>query len=330
MKNEDNKESVVHYNADDLSIPEIHRLLLGGVAPRPIALVSTVSSDNVNNLAPFSFFNVFSAKPPIVAFSPSRRGHDSSLKDTYNNLVDTGECVIHAVTHSIVQQVNLTSTQYPPDVDEFIKSGLTPISSDLVKPKRVKESPFQMECIVKQIISFGESKGAGNLIICEVIKFHIDKIILKDGIIHPDLIDLVGRNSGNFYTRASNQAIFKIEKPSRKLGMGYDNLPEHIKQSQILSANNLAQLANCDKLPSEQNVTEFINSFEKISNASDELFERYLNGRNFNKMMLVAIALAQSKNSNAQMYFELTAKEALEQNETDFAWKVLICSSSIK
>jgi len=147
-----------HYEPKDLTVREVHRLLLGGVAPRPIALVSTISVDGINNLSPFSFFNAFGANPPIVAFSPSRRGRDSSLKDTYNNLIATKECVIQSVTHSMVEQVNLASAEFPSDYDEFVKSGLTPLISELVKPKRVKESPFQMECKLLEMKSFGDNK----------------------------------------------------------------------------------------------------------------------------------------------------------------------------
>ena len=168
-----------HYSPADLSVPEFHRLLLGGVGPRPIALVSTLSEDGKRNLSPFSFFNAFGANPPTVAFSPARRGRDGSLKDTYNNIKSSKECVINAVTYPMVEQISLASTEYETGVDEFIKSGLTALESDLVKPQRVKESPFQMECKLVELKSYGESGGSANLAICEVLKIHVSEDILK-------------------------------------------------------------------------------------------------------------------------------------------------------
>ncbi len=219
-----------HYNPKDLPVPKVHQLLLGGVGPRPIALVSTLSVDGIPNLTPFSFFNVFGANPPVLAFSPSRRGRDATLKDTYYNLMKTKECVVQSVTFPMVEQISLASTQYPPEVDEFKKSGLTPVDSDIVKPKRVKESPFQMECKLLEIKSFGEGGASANIAICEVVRFHIAEDIFENGIIHPDLIDLVGRMSGNFYNRASGNSIFEIEKPVLKKGIGYDEIPAFIKE----------------------------------------------------------------------------------------------------
>ena len=181
---------MLHIEPSDLAVKEVHRLLLGGVGPRPIALVSTVSKDGILNLTPFSFFNVFGANPPIIAFSPSRRGRNATLKDTYYNLMDNGECVVQSVTYSMVEQINLASTEYDPGIDEFVKSGLTPVDSDIVKPKRVQESPFQMECKLREMRSFGEGGASANIAICEVLKFHVAEDIFKDGVIHPDLIDL--------------------------------------------------------------------------------------------------------------------------------------------
>ena len=231
------------------SVPEVHRALLGGVAPRPIALVSTLSKAGVRNLAPFSFFNAFGANPPTIAFSPARRGRDASLKDTYNNLVETKECVVQAVTYDIVHQVNLASAEFRPEIDEFARSGLTPIQSDIVKPFRVKESPFQMECLVRHIINLGDTNASGNLIVCEVVLFHIEETLFRDGIIQPDLIDLVGRNSGDYYTRATGDAIFTLPKPATGAAVGYDQLPGFIKQSSVLTGNDLGNLATADSIP---------------------------------------------------------------------------------
>ena len=252
-------------NPKDISILEIQKLLLGGVSPRPIALVSTVSADGKNNLSPFSFFNAFGANPPMVAFSSSRRVRDGSLKDTYNNLMQTKECVIQAVTYDMVEQVSLSSTEYETGVDEFVKSGLTPIDSNIVKAKRVKESPFQMECKLDQMINLGNDKGSGNLAICEVVYFHVEEDIFQNGIIHPSLIDLVGRSSGDFYTRANGESLFEIEKPLSKKGIGYDQIPQFIKSSHTFSANNLGKFGNSERIPSEEEVNSFLASLEVVA-----------------------------------------------------------------
>jgi flavin reductase (DIM6/NTAB) family NADH-FMN oxidoreductase RutF len=223
-------------------------LLTGGVAPRPIALVSTRSADGVRNLAPFSFFNAFGSNPPMVAFAPNRRGRDGTLKHTYLNAAATGEFVIAAVTWAMVQQMNVSSAEYPDGVDEFVKSGLTPREARLVKPALVEESPFQMECRLHQCLELGAGPGSGLLMVGEVLAFHVREDCFKDGILHPDLLDLVGRNGGSFYTRASGAALFELPKPAGR-PLGFDALPEVLKASGILSGNDLGRLANCAVLP---------------------------------------------------------------------------------
>jgi flavin reductase (DIM6/NTAB) family NADH-FMN oxidoreductase RutF len=316
---------MLHYEPKDLTVPEVHRLLLGGVGPRPIALVSTMSSDGVPNLTPFSFFNAFGSNPPVIAFSPSRRGKNASLKDTYNNIVQTKECVVHSVTYSMVEQVNLASTEYPPEVNEFIKSGLTPIDSDLVKPKRVKESPFHMECKLREIVNAGEGGSSANIIVCEVLKFHVAEDIFKNGIIHPDLIDLVGRMSGSFYTRARGSSIFEVERP-QKLGIGYDMLPGYIKNSNIYSANNLGKFGKIESIPSEDEVSRFIcevkDDPKKEFEITEEAFFRYLAQNEYKKMLKVSLVLA--GNPKLKTFLEMTAKCALEQNDLLFAWKTAV------
>jgi flavin reductase (DIM6/NTAB) family NADH-FMN oxidoreductase RutF len=316
---------MLHYEPKDLSVPEVHRLLLGGVAPRPIALVSTLSEDGINNLSPFSFFNAFGANPPVVAFSPARRGRDGTLKDTYNNLIKTNECVIQSVTYDMVEQINLASAEYTPEVDEFVKSGLTPIDSDIVKPKRVKESPFQMECRLLEMKSYGDKGSSANMAICEVIKFHIDEDIFSEGIIHPDLIDLVARMSADFYTRASGESIFTIQKPLLKKCIGYDGLPLHIRESEIYSANNLAKLANGESVPSEKEIKEFIVQIEADVipgfASTEQAFYRYRRKRDHRKMFKAALILAKENKSKKKLFIELSAKTALENNDSDFAWK---------
>jgi flavin reductase (DIM6/NTAB) family NADH-FMN oxidoreductase RutF len=318
-----------HYEPKDLSISEVHRLLLGGVAPRPIALVSTISKDGINNLSPYSFFNAFGANPPVVAFSPSRRGRDATLKDTYNNLTETKECVIQAVTHSMVEQISLASVEYSPDVDEFIKSGLTPIDSDLVKPKRVKESPFQMECKLLEMRSFGEGGAAANLAVCEVIKFHVAEDLFTNGIIDPIKIDLVARMSGDFYSRAGS-GVFVVEKPIGKKCIGYDQIPKHIRESEIYSANDLGKFGNSESVPGEIDVKEFVKNLrdEKIEDyeSSEEAFLRYQRLNEYKRMLKVALEMKDDQ----KRYIELSVKCALNDNAMDFAWKAALFVKDVK
>jgi flavin reductase (DIM6/NTAB) family NADH-FMN oxidoreductase RutF len=232
----------------DLSPIETNALLCGGVAPRPIALASTISLEGVRNLAPFSFFNAFGSNPPTVAFAPNRRGRDGSVKHTYLNAVATNEFVIAAVSHAILHQMNVASAEWPDGVDEFPKSGLTPLPARFVKPALVEESPFQMECRLKQVVELGTGPGSGLLLLGEVLAFHVREDCLVDGLLHPDALDLVGRNGGAFYTRASGKAVFQVPKPNGK-PLGYDALPEFLKHSCILTGNDLGQLANSPGLP---------------------------------------------------------------------------------
>ena len=303
---------------------EVHQILLGGVGPRPIALVSTLSRDGTRNLSPFSFFNAFGANPPTVAFSASRRGRDGSFKDTYKNLMDTRECVIQAVTYSMVQQVNLASTEYPSDADEFVKSGLTPIPSDIVKPFRVQESPFQMECVLNKMVPLGDGPASGNLAICEVVKFHVAEDIILNGIIEPDLIDLVGRNSADYYTRASGKAIFAVAKPiTGHLGVGFDQLPEQVKLSHVLSANNLAQLANAETIPDADEVISFIEE-QPQSDPDEGAFYRYMRLARYQEMLSAALALERAGHPKARTFLEQTIKFALDENNLEFAWNVVV------
>lgn len=317
-----------HYLPKDLAVPEVQKLLQGGIAPRPIALVSTISKKGINNLTPFSFFNVFGANPPVLAFSPSRRGKDGSLKDTYLNLMENGECVVQAVTYQIVEQVSLASTEYEYGVDEFVKSGLTPVNSDIVKPKRVKESPFQMECKLLEMRSFGDGGASANIAICEVLKFHIAEDLFVDGIIHPNKIDLVARMSRDFYCRAFGDAIFEVEKPIGKKGIGYDQLPDFIKQSNIYSANNLGKFANTEFIPSENDIDEFINQIKNIISGNyepgEDAFYRYLRDNDFVYMIKVSLEILEYDKIKGKHFLELSAKTALESNNTDFAWKTAL------
>ena len=249
---------MLEINPKDLSTKDLHGYLLSSVGPRPIALVSTIDNEGRPNLSPFSFFNVFSANPPIAIFSPARRVRNNTTKHTLQNAASTKEVVINVVSYPIVEQTSLSSTEYKEGVNEFIKSGFTPVESIEVKPYRVKESPVQMECTVKEIISLGEEGGAGNLVVCEIVKMHISENILNEHHqIDPNKIDLVGRMGANWYCRASNTSLFEVQKPNSKIGIGYDQLPQHIRNSHILSGNDLAKLANVESLPSMEDVEKF-------------------------------------------------------------------------
>lgn len=233
-----------------ISTPELHGFLLGAVAPRPIALASTLDENGNPNLSPFSFFNVFSANPPIAIFSPARRGRDNTTKHTYENVKKNSEVVINVVNYDLVQQTSLSSTEYADGVNEFTKAGLTAISSENVAPYRVKESPVQLECKVREVVELGNEGGAGNLVICEIVLMHIDENILgEDGKIDQQKIDLVGRLGKNWYVRASGESLFEVEKPLRTLGVGVDAIPKHIQSSFILSGNDLGKLGNVDSIP---------------------------------------------------------------------------------
>jgi len=321
-----------HIEPKNLLVAEVYSLLLAGISPRPIGLVATISEKGEVNLAPFSFFSVFGANPPTVAFSPTTRIRDGSRKDTYYNLNQVGECTVQAVTYDMVEQVNLASTEYETGVDEFAKSGLTPIPSDLVRPPRVKESPFQMECILDRVISLGEDKGSGNLMICRVVKFHIAEEIFGEKGIDPQRIDLVGRNGADFYTRASGSAIFEVEKPLRGKGIGYDQLPQHIKESHVFTANNLAKLANVETIPAEKEVREFIKRIEANEKPDENVdllptFERFYRLGDYEQMLSIAVRLKKDKHPLAKQKIELSAKVALEKNDKDFAWKAALFAS---
>ena len=237
------------------STADLHQYLLGTVAPRPIAFASTVDENGAPNLAPYSFFNCFSSNPPIVVFSSNRRVSDLTTKDTLHNVEKTGEVVINAVNFSIVRQMAIASINYPKGVSEFVKAGLTPIPSDLIRPFRIKESPAHLECKVKEVIPLGEGGGAGHLIICEVLRMHIQEEVLdENGKINPHKMDLVGRMGRAFYVRASGEAIHKIYQPYMPLGIGFDQLPDSIRNSKVLTGNNLGMLAGLSTAPTKEEV----------------------------------------------------------------------------
>ena len=242
----------------DVSTPEFHGYLLGAVAPRPIALASTINEKGEVNLSPFSFFNAFGANPPTLIFSPARRVRGNTTKHTLENCKATKEVVINIVDYPMVEQMSLSSTEYAEGVNEFVKSGLTELPSEVVKPPRVEESPASFECKVTEIIPLGQEGGAGNLIICEVLRAHFaDRILNENKQIDPYKLDAVARMGGNWYARAQGEALFEIPKPIRNLGIGFDQIPEHIKNSNVLTGNNLGRLANIEKLPVQKDVDSF-------------------------------------------------------------------------
>ena len=242
----------------EVSTGKLHGYLLSAVSPRPIAFASTVDDLGNVNLSPFSFFNVFSANPPILVFSPARRVRDNTTKHTLENILITKEVVINIVNYDMVQQMSLSSTEYPAGVNEFLKSGLTEVASDIVKPPRVQEAPVQFECKVNDVIALGNQGGAGNLIIAEVVKLHIKETILDaDGKIDANKIDAVARMGGNWYNR-SREGMFEVIKPIKTRGIGVDALPISIKNSTILTGNELGILGNSERIPTMDEVKEYI------------------------------------------------------------------------
>jgi flavin reductase (DIM6/NTAB) family NADH-FMN oxidoreductase RutF len=242
----------------DLTVPAVQKYLQNAIAPRPICFASTVSAEGKPNVSPFSFFNLFSSNPPVAVFSPAYSGRTGAPKDTLLNLREVPECVINVVTYDMVHQVSLASSPFPRGVDEFAKSGLTPIPSELVKPARVAESPVQLECRVLEIKELGKNGGAGNLVICEILRMHIHDRVLDDNRqIDTRKIDLVARMGDNWYCRAHGEALFEVKKPITSIGIGYDQLPENVRNSKVLTGNNLGLLGSIEKLPTQEEVSDY-------------------------------------------------------------------------
>lgn len=290
----------------DIKIPQLHAYLLGAVGPRPIAFASTIDKEGRPNLAPFSFFNVFSANPPIAIFSPARSGRTGITKHTHDNVKEVAEVVINIVNYDMVQQMSLASSPYEKGVDEFVKAGFTKLPSQKVKPFRVAESPVQLECRVREIIELGQEGGAGNLIVSEVVMIHINENVLdSNGVIDQQKIDLVARMGGNWYCRAHGDALFEVEKPLTTIGIGFEQLPIAVKNSKVLTANNLGQLGSIEQLPSEEEVMNY-----KNSGAITEAFELY--GKDVVKL---------------QEHLHHMAQRLLAEKKTEEAWKVLLSAN---
>lgn len=284
----------------DLSFVQRQHYLQHAVAPRPICFASTIDKAGNINLSPFSFFNLFSINPPVVVFSPSRRLRDNTTKHTFQNLHEIPETVINIVDYDMVQQTSLASCEYPKGENEFIKAGLTPVPATMVKPPMVKESKIKMESRVIEIKPLGTEGGAGNLVICEILRLHIDESILNEKkMIDQKKINHVARLGGDWYCVVNEKNLFTVRKPTTELGIGVDALPEHIRQSKILTGNNLGQLANIQAIPSIDHSfydDKLKNIFQYYSISPDEMekeLHRY-------------------------------AKELLEEDKVDEAWQVLL------
>jgi flavin reductase (DIM6/NTAB) family NADH-FMN oxidoreductase RutF len=292
---------MISINPAEVSTAKFHSILLGSVGPRPIAFASTIDSNGRPNLSPFSFFNAFGANPPTLVFSPARRVRDNTTKHTLENVRNIPEVVINVVTYPMVYQASLASVEYPEGVSEFEKAGFTPLVSEMVSPFRVKESPVQYECKVKQIIETGDQGGAGNLVICEVVLVHINEAVMDASQnIDQQKIDLVARMGGNWYCRAHGAALFEVEKPVSTVGIGIDNIPEAIRFSPVLTGNNLGQLGNVEKLPDEDELKQF-----KESGALELLLE----------------ATPYADFANHRL-----AQQLLSDGKVTLAWKVLLSS----
>ena len=281
----------------DIPVSELFGHLTGAVGPRPIAFASTVDKDGKVNLAPFSFFNVFGANPPILVYSPSRSGRDNTTKNTLDNVLEVAECTVNMVNYAMVQQMSLASTAYAKGVNEFVKAGLTELASEMVTPPRVAESPVQFECKVVEVKALGNEGGAGNLVICVILKMHIDKTILTDaGTIDPLKIDQVSRMGANWYSRAK-EGLFEVPKPIAKTGIGVDQIPENIRLSDILTGNDLGMLGNVEQLPTQAQIDTFI--------ASD-------------------VHIKELVKTGDDLVIHKKAQELLAQKNVNNAWKILL------
>lgn len=290
-------------NTADLKPAELQNYLQYAIAPRPICFVSTIDKQGNVNLSPFSFFNIFSINPPVCVFSPSRRVRDNTTKHSLENILEVPECVINIVNYNMVQQTSLASVEYPKGVNEFVKAGFTQLPSELVRPPRVAESPVQMECLIRQVIPLGENAGAGNLVLAEIKRIHINEDILDEsGKIDQAKIDLVARLGGDWYCRVGAENLFEVEKPVRTLGIGVDSLPASIRNSAVLTGNNLGQLGNVESLPSDEEIDAFRTDPE------------------LRQILDATIGDSQTRERELHHY----ARKLLESKEVIKAWKVLL------
>lgn len=288
----------------EVSTSDFHAIMLGAIAPRPIAFVSTIDLEGKVNLSPFSFFNAFGSNPPVVVFSPARRVRGNTQKHTLGNVKEVPEAVINICNYAMVEQMSLASTEYDKGINEFVKAGFMEEASHLVKPPRVAEAPVCFECKVLQIIETGQEGGAANLVVCEIILAHIKENVLNEnGKIDPFKIDLIARMGGDWYCRANGDALFEVAKPLAKKGIGIDQIPAHIRQSDILTGNNLGKLGNVEQIPSQEEIINY--KQEKII---QEILQQF-----------------DGNNDLIQTHLHLLAQAFLGENRVQEAWKILLC-----
>ncbi|MCZ4225623.1 flavin reductase family protein [Pedobacter rhodius] len=290
---------MITLKTEDLSAVQLQDYLQYAIAPRPICFASTIDAEGNVNLSPFSFFNMFSTKPPICIFSPARRVRDNTIKHTLENVLQVKECVINVVNYDMVQQMSLASTEYAKGVNEFEKAGFTMLKSDMVTPPRVAEAPVQFECVINDVIPLGDSHGAGNLVLAEVKLIHINENILdENGKIDQQKINLVARLGGDWYCRVTKDNLFKVAKPLSKLGIGVDSLPKSVRLSKVLTGNDLGMLGNVEMLPKEEAI-DLISQLPEVKEVLDATLgdaanrERELHelAKNFLKQGNVELAL---------------------------------------
>jgi len=300
---------MITYNPANMTSLQLQKLLQGTIIPRPIALASTIDNLGRPNLSPFSFYNVFGTNPGVLVFSPVKRRSDHSFKDTCLNVKEIPEVVINAVTTDMVEQVNLAGCEFDRGVNEFLKAGLTPLSSELVRPFRVMESPVQYECTVKQVIETGKRGGAGNLVICEVLAVHISGSVLDGhGQPDPNKLDLAGRMGGDYYLRTTGKALFRIARAKDKFCIGVDALPEEVRMSSVLTGNDLGRLGGCEKMPEAPEIMDVIKS---------EIFNKW-------------ITRSESKRETFTGIVHNAARELIGRNEVYEALKLLVASARVE
>lgn len=309
--------------AEDTTAVEAYRLLTAGVCPRPIALVSTVSVDGTPNLAPFSFFNAFGANPPIVGFSAMRSLRDGSLKDTYENLRATEECVIQGVPLGIVEQVNLAAAEFPPNVSEWEKCGLTPLPSERVAPTRVAESPFQLECKLWQLVQLGDQPGSGSLFLCEVLVFHVARDLLVEGTLETTRTSHVGRMGGAEYSLTTGSAVFSLPRAKPDHVIGFDGLPTEVRSSRFLTGNQLGRLAAHERIPGADEVAAFA-ADNPAHPGSAATCERLVDQGDVEQAFAIARFLADSHHPRADRLLEASIQRAIEAGQIDFGWQALL------
>lgn len=304
---------MISYDPATVPHPQMHGILLSGVAPRPIAFVASRSPQGDINLAPFSFFNAFASKPPVVAIGPAVSVRSGKVKDTWRNILDTGECTISAVTYGMLHQMNLAAAEYPHGVDEFTKAGLTKVAADTVNVPYVAESPYAMECrLVQNIELFREEGGNGNIMLLRVHRIHVKESVLTDGKIDPRKMDLVARMGYHWYARVTAEVCFELPQPGEKLGIGFDSLPEPIRRSPILTGNDLGLLASVIELPPPDA------TFAQIRSTADSIEHELLAGNPRG-----ALDAALRSGSPSEWLFHRIAQAFLGIGDITSAWQTL-------